>query len=192
MPTEKEGITWRDLMVRRMWELTRGGGWHDIEDLYPDLGRFIPPGYAIRRNERDMKLNRRKRGSDVDAPRHRGHDPFDRARSGRRTLVRETLASSSVIERDGDKVRLTGKPSVIRGDERRARVLRPPLDALASELLAMGVPRAADQVRLTAHEFGIHLTMCPEGCELLPLPKPEPETETDDESLTPGRTPHHE
>lgn len=169
MPTDKGETTWRDLIIRRMYEVMRDGQWHDIEDLHHDLGRFIPPGKATRINDRDMKANRRMRGADLDAPRARPVEASERVRSGRRTITREIITNSSVIERDGDKVRMTGMPSVIRGDQTRAKVLGPTLSALYGTLAAANQTWSAAQVRLVAHEAGIHLTSCPDDCELLPL-----------------------
>lgn len=173
MPESRNSADLRSALNRRAYETMVDGRLHSFDELLADLGRLVPPGVAIRRNERNINLNRQTRGSDITGPSTRPTTTDARIASGRRSFVRELLTGSvSFVQEGGDKWRLESMPSHVKSDMLRAEILRPPFDALVSTFDANDDSFAVEQVRLQAHEHGFHLSSCPKGCELYPPGKP--------------------
>lgn len=174
-----------ELAHRYLYEQLRDGDWHPMEPLLRQVARWVPPGIALRRVERERVTQRER------YVRRRGGDPPSRARqageddrrvmiaSGQRRIARDLVKAASQnntkqrsayeVKKDQDGVylmRMVALPWVIRGDQARAVLLRPAFDSLAGTLAAHGLPEMVREAQLTAHEFGFHLATCSPNCSL--------------------------
>lgn len=172
-----------ELYHRRIYELLRDGKWHDLDPIIADVGQLVPPGMAIRRAEESRRGSSQydSRGLKAEevGPRKRPRTTEQLIRFGRRAIVYPILSpkhEAGPFERrdlaDGRRqVRMVRKSRFIIADELRAEKLRPPFSALAATFAAQGHDYAAEQVQLTAHEYGFHLSSCPADCSLVRLTK---------------------
>lgn len=144
---------------RRAVEILDGGGWHDMEDVIADLSRLVPPGRAIRRNERD------RAASGGPPTRHNPLPVEEMIRSGARSIVRELIRKqrhrAPVYETEHGKVRLVGLPRNVTSDRKNGEILLPALERLYSE-----TPRTFRHLQTLAHDYGLHMANCPKGCRL--------------------------
>jgi len=171
-------VTLVTLIHRRLSELLGDGQWHDAEPVIRDLSKLVPPGVAVRRNERARRKSKYDRGPEK---RKRPITAEAAVRSGARMVVRAVLATTRGSKQgpyetrwlpEGvQQVRIHHKPQAIISDERRAEWLRPAFNALAAHFHQLGMDEARDQVRLTAHEYGFHVASCPQGCSLMEISK---------------------
>lgn len=169
-----DSVPLADHLHRRAAELLIDGKWHDRELVYREVGKLVPPGIAMRK----MVSIRRDSNTRTETKRQRlgiSHDPTkshrtpggieDSLRSGSRAVVRDTLYTTA-YETRGNQIRLVALPRVVRGDRHRGEVLLPVLNTLADTFNTQALPRAAELVRLVAHDNGLHLTLCPPDCVL--------------------------
>lgn len=174
-----------ELAHRYLYEQLNDGEWHPMEPLLRQVARWVPPGQALRRVERERVTQRER------YVRNRGFEPPRRARqageddrrimieSGQRRIARDLVKaacqnstkqrSAYEVKKDANGrylMRMTAVPWVIRGDQARATQLRPAFESLAATLAAHGLPAMVRQAQLTAHEFGFHLSTCSPHCSL--------------------------
>jgi hypothetical protein len=71
-------------------DLLADGQWHDLEVILREMGKFIPPGQAVREMERSRRKSARHRGLEVK-PRTFHRSPEREVESGRRRLALEAL-----------------------------------------------------------------------------------------------------
>ena len=113
-------------------DLLTDGEWREYEWMIRELGKLVPPGRAIRRNEQDRSYNSDAR------ERVRPLSPERAIQAGRRAIVRDALRVSSYEheERDGIRfVRMLRVPPRVARERarRRAHALFDPAQ-LADEL----------------------------------------------------------
>jgi hypothetical protein len=165
-------VTLDALFHRRLHELIGDGQWHDVEPVIRDLTKLVPPGVAIRYNER----NRRKAGGAGPEQRVRPIAPEDAIRAGARGLINATIGvTNGSYELRWDnytrQVRQVREPRQVATDRRNAERLRPAFNGLAEHFKQLDMDYASEQIQLTAHEFGFHLSSCPPDCSLVRLTK---------------------
>jgi hypothetical protein len=173
-----------DQIARRAVEILMDGQWHDEQQVIRDLSRLIPPGVAMRRNERDRRMSTagrqapdRPTPSEVP-PRKYQRAPDKLIASGARAILREVFQGNTYEIKDG-QIRLKRLPRAVRGDQLRASWLQPILNALAETMHHEKLPVAVEHVRATAHDNGFHLDRCPKGCQLGGAPFPQDWTDVD-------------
>lgn len=138
-------------LLMRVCELLDDHEWHDYESVVRELGKLIPPGVAIRRNELDRSQQSEGR------PRHMRTSEERQIQSGKRGITRDAMRSR-YFERKSDgarvMVRLVRLPdSVARSRARQARETFDPrrvCDELARGALDHRVMSALTIVQLRA------------------------------------------
>ena len=157
-------------LARRAVEILQDGKRHNLEVVIADLAGLIPPGVAVRQNEKDRRYSTggsgQRHSKDRVPPRRLQRDPAALIRSGKRTIIRAVLNSSVAFETSAGTVRLVGLPRVVRGDRIRQQYIQPVLEGLAQSLHAAKLDEAVEHVRVEAHDNGFHLHLCPNGCTL--------------------------
>lgn len=193
-----------ELAHRYLYEQLADGSWHPMEPLLRQVARWVPPGQALRRVERDRVTQRERyvRGRGVEPPRRARQVGEDDRRTmietGQRRIARDLVKAASQnstkqrsayeVKKDANGrylMRMVTVPWVIRGDQSRAGQLRPAFESLAATLAANRLPAMVRQVQLTAHEFGFHLSTCSPHCSLTARTNEALErmfAETDDEA----------
>lgn len=166
-----------ELCHRYLYEQLHDEQWHPLEPLLVQMMRWVPPGVAMRRTKGERQANRKRReqaGTPIStaSPAASWHATDLMLRVGARRVAWDIVGATkgpyeTKQQADGTAlVRLLRTPAVIRGDRNRAEQLRPAFDGLADHFTAVGLPDAAEQIQLTAHEFGFHLRTCPADCSL--------------------------
>jgi hypothetical protein len=130
-------------LARRADELLGDGQWHDLESVMLQLMKLVPPGRAMRVNERERKSSTGAHyppGTPVPERRV----PRSREQlitSGARTLVRDFLSNPKVFEVDrpghhgnhqaslGRRIRMIGTLRAVRADTLRDSLARTQLRA---------------------------------------------------------------
>jgi hypothetical protein len=124
----------------RLYEVLDDREWHNEEEVIREVGKVIPPGQAIRRNELRRANQRGKKEE-----RQRPLSEERRITAGRRDFVRDALTASAKYHEvkvvDGQRwVRATGIPPRVARDRARARAHF----HLDPELLADEIAQGAD------------------------------------------------
>ena len=123
-------------LARRANELLGDGEWHDLETVMQDLMKVVPPGRALRQNERDRQTSNQQKTGSTPASRSRPQPRERLIAFGARTIVRDFLNNTRTFEVDrpgqqgnhkaslGRKVRMIGRPRALRIDPLRNSLAR--------------------------------------------------------------------
>ena len=82
-------------LAARATELLGDGLWHPFEQTMRSLIKLVPPGLALRRNERDRLRLHRQRGVNVGGPRVQQRPTEELIFSGARAIVRDFLHNTA-------------------------------------------------------------------------------------------------
>ena len=144
-------------LARRAAELLADGEWHNYEQVFNELAKLVPPGFAIRENEKA------RRGSGGPAARKKVRPAEELIESGRRMYVRDVLSNPRNYEstkatrpRDPERqIRMIAKPRALvldaysQATERlhlRLDTLQDQVDALRKYLAEIGHAEAAERL----------------------------------------------
>lgn len=118
----------------RLVEVLEDGQWHRLEDVITEVGKAIPPGRAVRRNE----LARRSAGGPAERKRPTSHERVIAA--GKRAIVNDTINSAQAFFERTPATRP-------RDPERMIRMVKmPPRVARDRAFAAQGTPMQADEL----------------------------------------------
>gem|GEM_PF-6991697 len=85
-------------LAARATELLGDGLWHPFEQTMRSLIKLVPPGLALRRNERDRLRLHRQRGVNVGGPRVQQRPTEELIFSGARAIVRDNQHGFGLIQ----------------------------------------------------------------------------------------------
>lgn len=151
----------------RAHELLRDGQWHSWDRTVAELIKLVPPGIAIRRNERERVFSSRKNKGEV-TPRVRPRSPDQLIHSGARAIVRDHLNTRRLYESQGigrdRQVRMRNLPRAVEhANTELARisqlsydvmVLRDQVRALSKYLIEIGHGEAVQRIAPDAYRNG--------------------------------------